>query len=157
METDYRFRKNHCSYFSLLSTSRTNIQRKSNFDKKNRITNSAIDFSSSRNLLRKSPRENHFLPFFPILLSPKATFPSSENIFFIESFIEASVNLFSDCGNSFSGQYKPFFMQFSETPASESFFSVQRKRIFKRILYSASWKRIFFSSGNRLLYLRLYF
>ena len=143
METDYRFRKNHCSYFSLLSKSRTNIQRKTNFDKKTLLLIVEQNISSSRNLHKKSSRENHFLPFFPILLSPKATFPSSENIFFIESFIEASVNLFSGCGNSFSGQYKRFFMHFSETPASESFFSVQQKCIFKRILYSASWKRIF--------------
>ena len=39
--------------------------------------------------------ENHVLPFFKILLPLKATFSSSEDIIFNESFIPTSGNLFS--------------------------------------------------------------
>ena len=80
-------------------------------------------FSSGINLLQKSPllmrvivscrkkllmenlilakqtkflaSENHSFQFFQILLPPEVTFPSSENIFFKESFIPAGGELFS--------------------------------------------------------------
>ena len=40
--------------------------------------------------------EKHCLQFFQVLMSPKATFPCSKNIFSKESFISTSGNLYSE-------------------------------------------------------------
>ena len=42
-----------------------------------------------------------------------------------------------------------FLYIFSETPTGESFFSVQWKLVFERILHSGYWRRIFLSNGDR--------
>ena len=57
--------------------------------------------------------------------------------------VPARARLFLQVENWFSGQWKPFFLVFSEIPTSDSFFSSSRKVFFNKVLHSSWWKRIF--------------
>ena len=81
-------------------------------------------------------------PIFFDFLARRSSFPYRGKVFFNECFISGN-------GNGFSGQYKPFFIFFSKTPARESFFSVQWKRIFELTLHYGYWRRIFLSNEDR--------
>ena len=75
---------------------------------------------------------NHSIQFSQILMPLKVTFPSIENIFFNESFIQASGNLFS--------------VQWKQYPFVQSFFCSyksllkSRETNFKRKTFSWKWK-----------------
>ena len=77
-----------------------------------------------------------FLPFSDSPATDIFIFLSSGNLFLNEYCFAVS-------GNGFSGQWKPFFIYFSDIHASDSSFSSSGKVLLKRILYSGQWTRIF--------------
>ena len=88
--------------------------------------------------------------FSLIFLPEEAEFMDSGNVCFNECFILCS-------GNWFSGQYEPFFyIFFRDTGHGKHFFRLAETYFWTNLSVRVLEKD-FFSSGNRLLYLRIYF